>query len=325
MIGFGTGIGLLWLMHSLSGVLYEMFFKSSAAPYTTILSRAEDSQIPVTKILIIANPHAGLKKFDEIFDEIIKPLLIERDVEFTVIRSEHEGHALEIAATQAEVTDYSTIVVGGGDGTIHEVLNGLRLRTDRGVDCVLGFLPMGSSNSLFCDFLFQDGVPESLGGALKEKKLWGCGIDYMKKLCDWTMKGILSGRVARVDLLKFQSGSLSLFGITTGAFGLMADVNILGEDFRWLGVSFRYQAAAIWAILKFIKKTAKIRYRSTVNAPKQSDNLKSKGSDPLLQTVVRPQEKKMDGWESIEEDLVAFTVDKSQHWTVIKSHIMIHE
>jgi diacylglycerol kinase (ATP) len=53
------------------------------------------------------------------------------------------GHAVELAQ-QAARDGFSVVAAAGGDGTIHEVANGL-LRADR-PDTALGILPVGSAN-----------------------------------------------------------------------------------------------------------------------------------------------------------------------------------
>ncbi len=58
------------------------------------------------------------------------------------VQSECMGHAAEIAANAAE---YDIVVAMGGDGTVHEVLNGL-MRIPAENRPVLGVLPTGSGN-----------------------------------------------------------------------------------------------------------------------------------------------------------------------------------
>lgn len=67
-----------------------------------------------------------------------------------VVRTTQPGHAQELAA-QAVRQGAKHIVAVGGDGTVHEVANGL-LRTD--TDAALGVVPIGSGN----DFAKLTGV-----------------------------------------------------------------------------------------------------------------------------------------------------------------------
>lgn len=66
--------------------------------------------------------------------------------------TEHTGHAREIAAQLSADESDLHIVAMGGDGTLHEVLNGLKDPSA----CHLGFIPLGSGT----DFAAAAGIPE---------------------------------------------------------------------------------------------------------------------------------------------------------------------
>jgi diacylglycerol kinase (ATP) len=69
------------------------------------------------------------------------------------IGTDYPGHATELAAEAAK-TGYATVVALGGDGTVHEVLNGLmRSGADRRPQ--MGVVPLGSGN----DFAGGVGIP----------------------------------------------------------------------------------------------------------------------------------------------------------------------
>lgn len=98
---------------------------------------------------IIFNPVAGKKKAKKNLS-VVEKIFTENNVGFTV----HESHAardaekIARALTERGETD---IIVLGGDGTLHEVLNGL-------VDpakCRLGVIPSGTGN----DFAEKAGIP----------------------------------------------------------------------------------------------------------------------------------------------------------------------
>ncbi len=63
------------------------------------------------------------------------------------------GHAIELARVAAEA-GYAKIIAAGGDGTVHEVANGL-LQSNR-PDVVLGVWPLGSSNDYAYALGLQD-------------------------------------------------------------------------------------------------------------------------------------------------------------------------
>ncbi|GGC94184.1 putative lipid kinase YtlR [Thalassobacillus devorans] len=102
--------------------------------------------------IVIVNPIAGygsaLKRFQK----------IQRDVSFKnnqcrTFFTEYKGHAEEIAAQIAEIykEQVKTVIVIGGDGTFHEVMNGLNAYPQ----IPMAFIPAGSGN----DFARGAGIP----------------------------------------------------------------------------------------------------------------------------------------------------------------------
>jgi diacylglycerol kinase family enzyme len=92
------------------------------------------------KWLAIINPRSGGQKTEgesERFLRSLKPLTSN-----TVV-TQHRGHAEELAG---EATGFDGIVVVGGDGTVHEVLKGLKAE-----DHLLAIIPAGTGNSLARD------------------------------------------------------------------------------------------------------------------------------------------------------------------------------
>lgn len=91
------------------------------------------------RTLVIANPAARHGETEKLIP-VIKQLLanLPHDMETTT----GMGHATELAAS---ATGYDLVVAAGGDGTVHEVLNGL-MRHPQAARPALGLLPTGSGN-----------------------------------------------------------------------------------------------------------------------------------------------------------------------------------
>ncbi len=91
----------------------------------------------------IINPAAGngkaLKKWNKVKDE-----LQQKNVRFRSFFTERPGHAEHIARQIAEIhADHlESIIAVGGDGTIHEIINGLAFHED----IKIGYIPAGSGN-----------------------------------------------------------------------------------------------------------------------------------------------------------------------------------
>ena len=89
--------------------------------------------------LLIVNPAARHGETAKLVPAIEQLLL---NVPHDTVLTEHMGHAAELART---ASGYDLIVAAGGDGTVHEVLNGL-MAHPAGSRPALGLLPTGSGN-----------------------------------------------------------------------------------------------------------------------------------------------------------------------------------
>ena len=77
---------------------------------------------------MVVNPHGGLKKGIGILDRV-KPIFDEGGAELTILETEYAGHAREMAR-EKDFTGYDGFCAIGGDGTMHEVINGMLKRPD---------------------------------------------------------------------------------------------------------------------------------------------------------------------------------------------------
>lgn len=98
---------------------------------------------------IIANPIAG-KKSSQKNLQIVQDTFLENGVAFETHYTHYKGEAKEIVRGLTEQGE-TEIVALGGDGTLHEVLNGLSNPTA----CNLGLIPSGTGN----DFAEHIGLP----------------------------------------------------------------------------------------------------------------------------------------------------------------------
>jgi YegS/Rv2252/BmrU family lipid kinase len=103
-----------------------------------------DPQIP----LLIVNPRSGGGKTGRVFDAMREPL--KRAIGgFDVVFTERGRHAVEFARDAARA-GRAVVVAVGGDGTIHEVANGLMEARDTGVTALprLGIIGQGTGGDL---------------------------------------------------------------------------------------------------------------------------------------------------------------------------------
>jgi diacylglycerol kinase (ATP) len=109
---------------------------------------------PFGPLVLIANPRSGRRTVGEKLREIER-VLREAGLGYRIVQTDRPGHATE-AARDALARGERYLVAVGGDGTVHEVVNGM-LAGDRplAADAVLGVVPAGSG----CDFARSFGLP----------------------------------------------------------------------------------------------------------------------------------------------------------------------
>ncbi len=107
---------------------------------STASSSAAASSVPARRILAVFNPAAGGNRRAR-FERIVRALR-DKGCTVTTQHTNYAGHATEIARN-VDVTAFDIIAAAGGDGTINEVINGLK-----GKNITLGLIPLGTANVL---------------------------------------------------------------------------------------------------------------------------------------------------------------------------------
>jgi YegS/Rv2252/BmrU family lipid kinase len=109
---------------------------------------------PFGPLVLIANPRAGRGKVDAALPQV-ENVLRSLELDYRIVRTTHPGHATE-AAREALRNGERYLVAAGGDGTVHEVVNGM-ISGGRPIapDAVLGVVAAGSG----CDFVRSFGLP----------------------------------------------------------------------------------------------------------------------------------------------------------------------
>lgn len=153
-------------------------------------------------LVIIANSRAGHRQLGR-----AETVLKDAGLDYRIVATTGPGHATE-AAREALSDGTRYLVAAGGDGTVHEVVNGM-LREDRPVaaDAVLGVLPTGSG----CDFVRSFGIPRRApdaarhlaGTAIRQidvgKVTFGTGqIRYFVNIAEAGLGGSVVAEAARL-------------------------------------------------------------------------------------------------------------------------------
>lgn len=109
----------------------------------------------MNKILYIVNPISGGGRGLKIIPQI-KNFHKDKSTHFNIIQTEYPKHATEISKIYCH--EYDKIVSVGGDGTLNEIINGLKLNSD----ILLGVLPIGTGNDFVKNFDIGNNITDIL-------------------------------------------------------------------------------------------------------------------------------------------------------------------
>ena len=156
----------------------------------------------------IVNPAAGGGRSAKLAGPAIARLR-EKGLHVDVIASTGPGHAADLAR-EAYAQGYRRFIAVGGDGTAHEILNGIFTNAEAKARVSLGFLPLGTGNSFLRDFT-QDGAEAAL-------------------------QALLENRKRPVDLLRLTHSTGEIYAFNLLSIGFTADVAVLtNRYFKALG------------------------------------------------------------------------------------------
>ena len=118
-----------------------------------------------TRWFVVVNPTSGSGRGLTDYPHISK-LLRDNGIAHEAVFTEHKHHATELTVSAIE-SGYRHIIVVGGDGTLHEVVNGLFIqRTVEPSDVVIAVISAGTGN----DWIRMFGIPRRHSEAIRAIK-----------------------------------------------------------------------------------------------------------------------------------------------------------
>lgn len=120
--------------------------------------------------IIILNPVAGGGKTTVMWPHISKYLL-EHNLPFKCIFTKYKYHAVTLT-TEAILAGFRNFIVIGGDGTFHEVVNGIFYQQDVPTqDITVGIIPIGTGNDLVSAYKIPLDHVEAMETIMKNKSI----------------------------------------------------------------------------------------------------------------------------------------------------------
>ncbi len=173
----------------------------------------------IKHILFIVNPYAGKGKALSVA-QYAQEVLNRNDIKTTLFTSQSKGDISQITS-KYNSTDFTSVAVFGGDGTMHEVLNAV-ITDESWLKLSYLLFPCGTGNAFNYD------------------------LDCLTS--DKAIDLLLNGKDTLIDIAEVKTNAVSIWSFNIVGCGLVAHINVLAEKMRWLG-SARYTVASLIKIL----------------------------------------------------------------------------
>lgn len=194
-----------------------------------MFARIEGSkQMPHDRFVAIVNPASGRRRAVQVLKQV-NVVFEAAGARLDVQLCERPGHARQLAAS-IRLGNYDGCCVIGGDGTVHEVVNGLMHRNEP-ISLPLGVIPAGTGNTLHAQY----GSNNPLAAA----------------------KAILAGQTVGLDVVRVKLDNEVIYCINIVGWGAVARINYLAEKIRLLG-PMRYAVAAAAFVLRSQRRFARL-------------------------------------------------------------------
>lgn len=178
--------------------------------------------------VVIVNPASGRRAGRQVLERVT-PQFNTAGVTLDVRCCEAPQHAFQIAS-ELDLSTYDGCCIIGGDGTVHEVVNGL-LRQNKVVPFPIGLIPAGSGNTLHLHQGTRDPVE--------------------------AVRKIIVGNSCPLDVVRVTMGSEVIYCVNIIGWGLVVDINQRAEWLRFLG-PMRYALAALSFIYQPRRRLARL-------------------------------------------------------------------
>ena len=193
-----------------------------------LLDLAYDKAIKRKRMKILINPHSGQGRAQQLYRRDIAPIFDAAGCQLDVEITKYVGHAKEIAKT-IDSDLWDVIACASGDGTPHEVFNGLAEQEHPQkalAKIAVVLLPCGSGNAMSWN-LYDTGSPSMAALA------------------------IVKGLKTPLDLISITQGNRRYLSFLSQSLGIVAESDLGTDNIRWMGPA-RFE---IGFLLRLLGKT----------------------------------------------------------------------
>ena len=174
----------------------------------------------IQKIHLIVNPRGGVGDNVQI-SSVAAEFFGNRGIESEVHLTTHAGHAPGIVK-DLEFRDGDAVCGIGGDGTMHELVNGMMTRPPE-KQVPLALLPGGTGNS----FLY----------------------DLDCRTTEAVLNRVIDNEIRSIDIFEITVAGKKRYGFNIVAWGMASSANVLAESLRLLGRR-RYDIATVIKLIR---------------------------------------------------------------------------
>ncbi|EGX96084.1 sphingosine kinase [Cordyceps militaris CM01] len=233
---------------------------------TELCARAYGDAQQQRRAYVLVNPNAGPGNGVKRWQNEVKPLFDAARMEMDIVFLKRGGEALELVE-KMDIDKYDTVIPCSGDGTPHEVFNGLAKRPDakRAFSKIaVGHIPCGSGNAMSCN-LYGSHKPSFAALAL--------------------VKGV----VTPLDLVSITQGDTRIISFLSQSLGIVAEGDLATEHLRWMG-SARFDYGVISRIFRKKIYPCDIAVQLEVEKPQVKEHYRRHASLPSLKKAAAEQD-----------------------------------
>ncbi|KAK4087696.1 hypothetical protein Purlil1_8027 [Purpureocillium lilacinum] len=193
---------------------------------SSLVSQAYGDAQPQKRAYVLINPNAGPGGGLRKWERHAKPLFEAARMHIDDVVLSKGGEAVGLVE-KADIDKYDTIVACSGDGTPHEIFNGLAKRPDakRALSKIaVSHIPCGSGNAMACN-------------------LYGSHRPALAALA------IIKGVVTPLDLVSITQGDRRVISFLSQSLGIIAESDLGTEHLRWMG-SKRFDFGVITRVFR---------------------------------------------------------------------------